>query len=120
MSRIKAFLAAIALVVAPALAPVLAPATAQAASPAIEAAKANGKVGERADGYLGFVAEQVDQSLVAEVEETNIQRRAEYTRLAQEQGLSVEAVAAVTAEKLIGRLPAGQWYKNVNNQWVQK
>ncbi len=94
------------------------PAAAQTS--AIEQAKAAGQVGEQADGYLGFVAGQVPQDLVAAVNEINIRRRAEYTRLAEEQGTSVEVVARLTAERLIDRVPAGQWYRNAGGQWVQK
>ena len=42
-----------------------APATAQ--TPAIEAAREAGKVGERFDGYLGFVTSVSDQELLAKV-----------------------------------------------------
>lgn len=111
MKRILSILAAALLLAAPA---------AFAASPAIERAKAEGVIGERADGYLGFVAERVDQSLVAEVEDNNIQRRNLYTQTAQQQGVSVEVVAQTAGAQQIARTPPGQWYKDANNNWVQK
>ena len=111
MNRLLSILAAALLVFAPA---------AHAASPAIEQAKAQGVIGERADGYLGFVQERVDSSLVAEVEENNIQRRNLYTQTAQQQGVSVEAVAAIAGQQQIDRTPPGQWYKDASNNWVQK
>jgi uncharacterized protein YdbL (DUF1318 family) len=112
MPRILAVFAALLLAAAPA--------AAQSATETVEQAKADGLVGERVDGYLGFVAEQAQEDLVDEVEDINIRRRAAYTRLAEQQGASVEVVARLTAEKLIDNLPAGYWYKNANNQWVQK
>lgn len=112
MARILAVIAALLLAAAPA--------AAQSATEAVEQAKVEGVVGERVDGYLGFVADEARQDLVDEVEEINIRRRAAYTRLADQQGTSIDVVARLTAEKLIANLPAGQWYKNANNQWVQK
>jgi hypothetical protein len=111
MKRLLTILAAALLAFAPA---------AHAASPAIEQAKAEGIVGERVDGYLGFVAERVDQALVAEVEDNNIQRRNLYTQMAQQQGVSVEVVAQTAGAQQIARTPPGQWYKDETNSWVQK
>lgn len=111
MKRILYALFAAALLAAPA---------AYAASPAIEAAKAAGIVGEQIDGYLGFVTQPADPALVAEVNENNIQRRNLYTQTAQQQGVSVEAVAQIAGVQQIERAPAGQYVKDSTGQWVRK
>lgn len=111
MKRILSLIAAALLFAAPA---------AYAASPAIEQAKVEGVVGERADGYLGFVAERAQPALVAEVEDNNIQRRNLYTQTAEQQGVSVDVVAQTAGAQQIARTPAGQWYKDASNNWVQK
>ncbi|HEX8469561.1 MAG TPA: DUF1318 domain-containing protein, partial [Brevundimonas sp.] len=51
----------------------------------IDAAKAQGVVGEQADGYLGVVG-SVSGSVRAQVDSINIQRRAYYTDLAGRRG----------------------------------
>ncbi|MBA4802722.1 MULTISPECIES: YdbL family protein [Euryhalocaulis] len=100
---------------------VAAPAVAQTAPQIVEQAKAEGVVGERADGFLGVVPSQVDSDIKQAVDEINIQRRAAYTRLAEKQGVSVDAVARVTAEKLIAeKVDSGEYYMNASGQWVKK
>ena len=59
----------------------------------VAAALTNGSVGEQADGYLGFRNAPSD-SLRAEVEAINIKRRAAYTQLAAQRGVTVKDVAA--------------------------
>jgi len=98
-----------------------APAAAQTAPDIIENAKDAGVVGERVDGYLGVVPETVDADIKAAVDEINIKRRAAYTRLAEQQGVSVDAVARVTAEKLIDeKVEEGEFYLNEAGEWVRK
>jgi len=90
--------------------------------PAIAAARAAGILGEQADGYLGFVrpptADQAE--LQRRVADINIRRRAVYTDLAASQSQTVEVVAALTAEKLIAKTPAGQFYKDGKAGWTKK
>ena len=66
-------------------------ALAQAAN--VAAALNAGTVGEQADGYLG-VRGAVSPAVKAEVEAINIKRRAAYTNLAAQRGVTVKDVAA--------------------------
>lgn len=113
MKRILSFLALIAATLSMAGAALALPAI-------VEQAIDNGEIGERADGYLGYRADVISPDLRAAVEDVNIQRRAEYTRLAEEQGVAVDVVARLTGEKLIARLESGEWYLSAGGAWTQK
>lgn len=97
-----------------------APAAAQSES-VIAQARAQGIVGEQADGYLGFVpGAQVSAAVRSHVEQNNIQRRALYTRRAAERGVSVnEMAAAVACEVFERRIALGERYRDENGQWRQ-
>lgn len=93
-------------------------AQAQAADPAVEAARAQGAVGEQADGYLGF-AKQPSADIKARVDAINIKRRAFYTDLAAKRGVTVQEVAAATGCELFqGRVAPGEAYRTQAGQWV--
>ena len=78
----------------------------------VSAALADGSVGEQADGYMGFRSTP-SAALRAEVDAINIKRRAAYTKLAAERGVTIKDVAAaIGCETLTGRayqLPDGVW-----------
>lgn len=87
----------------------------------IDAAKAQGTVGEQADGYLGFRVASADAPLTQAVQDTNAARRAAYARSAQAAGASTEVAAARAFETIVlPRIGTGQWYRNAQGQWVQR
>ncbi|CAN5314222.1 YdbL family protein [soil metagenome] len=75
----------------------------------VTAALSAGTVSEQADGYLG-VTGAVSAEVKAEVEAINIKRRAAYTSLAAQRGVTVKDVAAAvgctTLKKRGADLPA--------------
>jgi uncharacterized protein len=92
-------------------------ALAQVAPTLVSAALAEGTVGEQADGYMGFKGTP-SAALRAEVDAINIKRRAAFTSLAAQRGVTVKDVAATvgceTLEKRVGTgraymLPDGVW-----------
>lgn len=85
----------------------------------LSAAKGQGLVGERPDGYLGAVAAgRADvQALVNDI---NAQRRAQYQALAQRNGTSLAAVEQVVGQKLISRAGPGEYVMTPGGQWVRK
>ena len=93
-------------------------ALASAASPLHEA-RAAGTLGEQLDGYVGFpkAPDDATKALAAEV---NANRLAHYTKLAKETGAPVAAVAAHAGQKLVDRLPKGQFHRNADGDWLQK
>lgn len=76
-----------------------------------------GQVGEQADGFLG-VRGTVGDKLRAEMEAINIKRRAAYTDLAGQRGVTVKDVAAaVGCTTLKSRVGPGEAYMLRDGVW---
>lgn len=87
----------------------------------IDAAKAQGTVGEQADGYLGFRQPSSDPTLTQAVTVTNNARRQAYASSAQSAGTTTDVAAARAFETIVmPRISSGQWYRNAQGQWVQR
>lgn len=99
-----------------------APAFAQsaAAKAAVDAAKAQGVIGEQGDGYLGFVGASTNPTLAAAVAEINAGRMQAYREAAMRTGATPDAAGQATAQQLFGRLPPGQYFKPLDGNWVRK
>ena len=92
-----------------------------AATPAIALelhdAKAQGLVGETVNGYLGAVKSTPEvNALVGDI---NSKRKAEYQRIAQQNGIDLATVEAMAGKKAIDKTPPGQ-YVNVTGSWLKK
>lgn len=85
----------------------------------LDTARAQGLVGERSDGFVGAVSAAPSADVTALVSEVNAKRRAAYAEIAKKNGTAPEAVAALSAQKLIERAPAGQWIFE-KGSWMQK
>jgi uncharacterized protein YdbL (DUF1318 family) len=87
----------------------------------IDAAKAQGVVGEQADGLLGFRTSASDPALQAAVTTTNAARREAYAASARQAGTTPDVAGARMFEsQLMPRIATGQWYRNTAGQWVQR
>jgi len=96
--------------------PVAAPAVGQ--DPAtIIAARREGLIGERYDGYMGVVTANPPAELQRQVGAINIRRRALYSTLAARRGVSPEEVGITTACSLLKRLNAGDYYLLGQGGW---
>lgn len=95
-------------------------APARAQTGPVAAAMAAGTVGEQADGYLG-IAGTVSADVRSDVESINIKRRAAYTNLASQRGVTVQDVAAATGcQTLSSRVKPGQAYRIGAGAWQTK
>lgn len=95
-------------------------AIAQVAPTLVSAALAEGTVGEQADGYMGFKGAP-SSALRAEVDAINIKRRAAFTSLAAQRGVTVKDVAAtVGCETLEKRVTTGRAYMLPDGVWRVK
>lgn len=84
----------------------------------LHGARANGQVGETRAGYVAALKPSTEvEALVAEV---NAKRKAEYTRISKENGQSVEVVAKLAAEQIIGKLAAGEMYQAADGSWKKR
>lgn len=102
--------------IAVAMAAAAGPALAQASD--ANALRASGKVGEQADGYLGFVNGQIDAALKSRVDQVNIQRRALFTQQAERSGVTVAEIGATTAcQQLASKVEPGQSWRDENGAW---
>ena len=87
----------------------------------VDAAKAQGVVGEQADGFLGFVKPAGDPAVEAAVRDINSGRAALYRETAQKNGVSVEAAGAATFNQVVqSRLKPGEFYKPAGGGWTRK
>ncbi len=86
----------------------------------LDEARARGWVGEKPDGYVALVRPDAPEEAKALVERVNAERRRIYEELARKQGVSVEVVAAITARKIIERLPSGTYVMDAEGRWVRK
>lgn len=84
--------------------------------PAYAAARAQGQVGEKPDGYLGIVGSPTPE-LTKLVNSINIQRRAAYTQGAQAKGSTIEDFAFTSGCNLILKTAPGEKYQTPSGQW---
>ena len=88
-------------------------------TPAVDAARQVGQVGERYDGYLGFVAgaSAVVRSQVAAI---NIRRRSLYSNLASSRGVAPHEVGIAAGCQLLARVQVGQAYMLADGRWRRR
>jgi uncharacterized protein len=85
--------------------------------PAYQTARESGLVGEKSDGYLGFVGPP-SSAVRALVEDINIKRKAVYSKEALANGATVEEMALRTGCRLIAeRTVAGEKYQTPSGAW---
>ncbi|MBV7266821.1 YdbL family protein [Erythrobacter ani] len=90
--------------------------TAAQRDPAYEAARANGSVGEKMDGYLGIVG-SATPDLQRLVNDINIKRRAVYARKAQQNNATLEEYALTAGCEAISRTVPGEKYQAPDGSW---
>lgn len=93
-----------------------APLAAQARSPLYEAARRQGLVGEKVDGYLGFVVPPSPE-LRRLVQDINIKRKALYFEQAQAKGIPPDDYAFIAGCIAIERTAPGEKYQAPDGSW---
>ena len=91
-------------------------ALAQGRDPAYAAARAAGQVGEKMDGYLGYVVTPSAQ-LRAIVDDINIKRKAAYAAKAQANNATIEEYALTSGCQLILNTRPGEKYQAPDGSW---
>lgn len=98
------------------LAVIAAPVAVSAQELTYKSAKSAGIIGEKPDGYLEVVG-----SGSAEVRKlvnaVNIKRKAKYTELASQKGVTVQDIAFTTGCNLIEQTEPGEKYLSPNGEW---
>lgn len=75
----------------------------------LDTAKADGLVGERADGYLGAVRGSASAEVRSLIDDINAKRKAQYQRIAAKNSIPLAEVEALAGKKTIEKTPARGW-----------
>ncbi len=82
--------------------------------------KADGLIGEQADGYIGFVTSNVPSDVRKLVAEVNANRKAGYKKIAKSQGTSLSDVERVGGNKAIEKTVRGNYIRDSSGRWRKK
>ncbi len=87
----------------------------------VDAAKKQGVVGEKSNGYLGFVKASSDTALKAAVDEINAGRQTVYTQAAAKNNVSADAAGqSAFVNVIMPKVGAGEYYQDASGNWVKK
>lgn len=84
----------------------------------LQAARSEGLVGEKPDGYVAALKSTPD--VTALVTEVNARRKAEYISISRKNGQPVDVVAKLAAEEIINKLPPGTSYQGPDGGWKKR
>lgn len=82
--------------------------------------KADGLIGEQANGYIGLVTNDVPADIRQLVDEVNAKRKAGYQRIATQQGVKLEDVELVGGKEAIEKTLDGNYVKDASGVWRKK
>lgn len=82
--------------------------------------KADGLIGEQANGYLGLVAQNVPSNIKKLVADTNAKRKAGYQKIAAKQGTSLSDVEKIGGNTAIEKTSRGNYIRDANGTWRKK
>jgi uncharacterized protein YdbL (DUF1318 family) len=85
----------------------------------LDEARSKGMLGENASGYVEMTP-RGDADAKAVMVEVNTKRKAKYQTIANEQNTALKNIEKIAGEKITGKLPAGQFYKDANGKWNKK
>ena len=86
----------------------------------LQEAKSGGLVGERSDGYVGYVVTPPRGDVKAVVKEVNNKRRAKFTESAKSNNLKTEQVASRFYQRAVQATESGNYYQDASGAWVKK
>ena len=92
---------------------------ASAASPLTQP-KADGLIGEQANGYIGLVKQNVPADIKKLVNDVNAKRRAGYQNIAKKQGTSLAEVERVGGNTAIDKTLRGNYIRDASGAWRKK
>ena len=98
---------------------VLTMSAAVAASP-LTKPKADGRIGEQANGYIGLVKQNVPADVKKLVNDANANRKKGYQSIAKKQGTSMAEVEKVGGQKAIQKTLKGNYVRDANGVWRKK
>jgi hypothetical protein len=93
---------------------------ANAAASPLTQPKADGWIGEQADGYLGLVREDAPAPIKLLVEQVNAKRKAGYMEIAKQQGVPLSEVEKVGGKTAIEKTLPGNYIRDTDGVWHKK
>jgi len=82
--------------------------------------KADGLIGEQANGYVGLVTQNAPANIKKLVDETNAKRKAGYQKIAAKQGTSLSEVEKVGGMTAIEKTVRGNFVRDTSGKWRKK
>jgi uncharacterized protein YdbL (DUF1318 family) len=82
--------------------------------------KADGLIGEQANGYIGLVVKDVPANIKKLVSDTNARRKAGYQKIAAKQGTSLADVEKVGGNTAFQKTLKGNYYRDGGGAWRKK
>ena len=86
----------------------------------IDDAKSRGLIGERVDGYVGYVVTPPSNDVKVLVKSVNNKRREKFSESAKHNGIKTEQVAGRFYQRAVKATARGHYYQNTNGAWVKK
>ena len=86
----------------------------------LKEAKAGGLVGERNDGYVGYVVTPPRDDVKAVVKDVNNKRKVKFADSAKSNNLKIEQVAHRFYQRAVKATAAGNYYQDAGGAWVKK
>ena len=86
----------------------------------LNTAKQQGLVGEMSTGYLGSPSGKPSPEVKALINDINSKRKSRFSDVAKKQGIKVEDVAKIFAEKAATKTKAGHYIQKSNGQWIKR
>lgn len=83
-------------------------------------AKARGLVGERKDGYVGYVVTPPDAEVKVIVKNVNGKRKARFSETAKSNKLETAQVAHRFYQRAVKATTKGNYYQDASGAWVKK
>jgi len=83
-------------------------------------AKAKGLVGERSDGYLGYVVKPASADVQKLVKSVNNKRRDKFRQTVGKTGATIDQVSKRFAQRAYEKTAKGNYVQNAAGQWVKK
>ena len=86
----------------------------------LQEAKADGLIGEKTDGYVGFVVGNIPSDVRALVNDVNRQRKARYQQVAAQNNLTLQQVTTRAFERATTNTKPGHYLQAGNGNWRKK
>lgn len=91
-----------------------------AVASALTQPKADGLIGEQANGYIGLVTQDVSADIRKLVSDINAKRKTGYQKIAAKQGTSLADVERVGGNTAIGKTLKGNYIRDASGSWRKK